>query len=201
MISHLKGTLVQKTPTEAVVDVQGVGYRLSIPLSTYEKLPSPGQPVSILTHLAVREDALQLYGFSTEGERELFRSLILVSGIGPKIAQGILSGLSVGELQDAILNGDIPALTAVSGVGRKTAERIILELKNKIGRMELKETAREPRGAQLKERTEAIVALMSLGYSRGGAEAALRLVLAEPGGQALTIEEMIKRALHHSPRQ
>src|SRR5512140_3308878 len=134
MISFLKGKLVEALPTQVVLDVNGVGYEALIPLSSYDKLPQPGQEVKLLTHLAVREDAHTLYGFMTAAERELFRLLInTVSGIGPKIALNILSGIAVTAFRGAVANGDVKALSQISGVGKKTAERIVVELKDKIG--------------------------------------------------------------------
>src|SRR5437763_14626707 len=134
MITFLHGKLVEALPTQVTVDVNGVGYEALIPLSSYDKLPSRGQEVRLLTHLAVREDAHVLYGFMTTAERELFRLLInTVSGIGPKIALNILSGISVTAFRGAVANGDIKALSQVSGVGKKTAERIIVGLRDKVG--------------------------------------------------------------------
>ena len=134
MITFLHGRLVESLPTQAVVDVQGVGYEVLIPLSSFDKLPPPGQEVRLLTHLAVREDAHVLYGFMSGAERDLFRLLIhTVSGIGPKIALNILSGMNVAALRAAVGRGDVKALSQISGVGRKTAERIVVELKDKIG--------------------------------------------------------------------
>jgi Holliday junction DNA helicase RuvA len=201
MIAHLNGTLVQKTPTEIVVDVNGVGYLVHVPLSTFEKLGAPNEKVSILTYLYVREDTQQLYGFLTEAERELFRLLLSVSGIGPKLAQGILSGLNSTELREAIVTGNILSLTSISGVGRKTAERIVLELRNKLGKLEFAETAVTQTSQQLKTRSEALVALMSLGYARANAEQAIRSVLNESIDKNLSVEELIKRALHHASKK
>src|SRR5882672_12584085 len=134
MITFLRGKLVEALPTQAIVEVQGVGYEVLIPLSSFDKLPAPGGEVQLLTHLAVREDAHVLYGFMTGAERELFRLLInTVSGIGPKIALNILSGISVTAFRGAVANGDIKALSQISGVGKKTAERIVVELKDKVG--------------------------------------------------------------------
>src|SRR5262245_37018764 len=134
MINFLHGKLVEVLPTQLTVDVQGVGYEVLIPLSSYDKLPSPGHEIRILTHLAVREDAHVLYGFMTSPEREMFRLLInTVSGIGPKIALNILSGMNVTALRGAVANGDVKALSQISGVGKKTAERIVVELKDRIG--------------------------------------------------------------------
>src|SRR6202171_2742582 len=134
MITFLHGKLVESLPTQVVVDVNGVGYEALIPLSSYDKLPQPGQEVKLLTHLVVREDAHVLYGFMSVAERELFRLLInTVSGIGPKIALNILSGINVIAFRGAVANSDFKVLSQISGVGRKTAERIVVELKDKIG--------------------------------------------------------------------
>ncbi len=200
MISHLKGTIVRKSPTELAIDVNGVGYSVNISLSTFEAIgPATGE-VRILTYMHVREDAIQLYGFATEAERELFRLLISVSGIGPKMAQGILSGLNPTELKDAIAAGNIPALTSISGVGMKTAERIVLELRNRLGKVEGGEPSVVPTSGQLKARSEAVIALMSLGYSRATAEKTLQQVARESDHGDFTVEEMIKRALHHTAK-
>src|SRR5215475_1171512 len=134
MITFLHGKLVEMLPTQVTVDVHGVGYEVLIPLSSFDKLPQPGHDVKLLTHLAIREDAHVLYGFMTTAERELFRLLInTVSGIGPKIALNVLSGMSVTALRGAVSNGDVKSLSQISGVGKKTAERIVVELKDKIG--------------------------------------------------------------------
>jgi len=201
MISHLRGKLVQKNPTEIVIDVNGVGYLVNIPLSTFEKIDKLDGEVHILTYLHVREDAMVLFGFATEAEREIFRMLISISGIGPKIAQGILSGISTNDLREAVLINNIDAMTSISGVGRKTAERIILELKNKLGKLEVAESPVTPTSRQLKARSEAVIALMSLGFNRSSAEQAVRTVLNESTSKDLSVEELIKRALHHSAKK
>lgn len=201
MISQLRGIPVQKSPTEIVLDVNGVGYHVNIPISTYEKLEQVKGEVTILTYLHVREDAMILFGFVTEAERELFKMLISVSGIGPKIAQGILSGISTNDLREAIQIGNIDSLTSISGVGKKTAERIVLELRSKLGKIEFTEPTQPASGSkQLKNRSEAIIALMSLGYNRTSAEQALRKVLIETQNNDLSVEEMVKKALHHSAK-
>src|SRR5947208_9469978 len=134
MITFLDGKLVSALPTQATIDVNGVGYEVLIPLSSYDKLPAPGQPIEILTHLHVREDAQLLYGFMTGAERDLFRLLVNhVSGIGPKLALAVLSGMSVNSFKIAIVNSDVAAISKISGLGKKTAERIVLELKDKLG--------------------------------------------------------------------
>lgn len=196
MISSLTGTLKVKTPTEVLIDVNGVGYAVSIPLSTFEKLGDAGVETTLLTHLHVREDALQLYGFATEEERYFFKLLISVSGIGPKIAQGILSGISVKELREHIVGGNVLALTATPGVGRKTAERLVVELRDKIVKLEAAPEAAFLASKQHMEvRQEALLALTSLGYNRLVAEKAIRQVLTEANGAELTLEELIKRSL------
>ncbi len=134
MITFLHGKLIEALPTQVIVDVNGVGYEVLIPLSSFDKLPQPGGAVKLLTHLAIREDAHTLYGFMTTAERDLFRLLVnTVSGIGPKIALNILSGISVTAFRGAVAGGDVKALSQISGVGKKTAERIIVELRDKIG--------------------------------------------------------------------
>jgi Holliday junction DNA helicase RuvA len=200
MIAQLTGRLVRSSPTELVLDVNGVGYSVHISLSTFGAVGQAGESLTILTHTHVREDLLQLYGFATETERELFRLLISVSGIGPKMAQGILSGLNPVELKEAIASGNLAALTSISGVGTRTAERIVLELRNKLGKTEAAESGLVPTSAQLKARSEALVALMSLGYSRPSAEKALQTVVREADRQNLTVEELIKRSLHHAAK-
>ncbi|HKS35687.1 MAG TPA: Holliday junction branch migration protein RuvA, partial [Verrucomicrobiae bacterium] len=134
MITFLHGKLIEVLPTQVTVEINGVGYEVLIPLSSFDKLPAPGNEVKLLTHLAVREDAHTLYGFMTSAERELFRLLInTVSGVGPRIALGILSGMNPIAFRGAVANGDVKALSQISGVGKKTAERIVVELKDRIG--------------------------------------------------------------------
>ena len=137
MITFLHGKLLEALPTQVVVEVSGLGYEVLIPLSSYDKLPQPGQPLKLLTHLVVREDAHVLYGFMSTAERELFRLLIhTVSGIGPKIALNVLSGISVTAFRGAVANQDIKVLSQISGVGKKTAERIVVELRDRLAAME-----------------------------------------------------------------
>jgi Holliday junction DNA helicase RuvA len=195
MIGSLTGILKIKSPTEVLLDVNGVGYTVIIPLSTFEKLGELGTRITLLTHLHVREDAMQLYGFGTEQERNLFRLMISVSGIGPKIAQGILSGISVTDLQQYIAKSNLSALTAIPGVGKKTAERLVVELRDKVGKIAA--TAENlPASEDRREmREEALLALTSLGYNRPVAEKALRQVLVEANGKELSLQDLIKKAL------
>ena len=198
MIAFLKGTLTSKSPTEATIDVGGIGYGVSIPLSTFEKLGTPGSPATLLTHLHVREDVLQLYGFASEDERTLFRLLVSVNGIGPRMGLGILSGIPAGDLRAHIASGNTAALTTIPGIGRKLAERLVLELREKIGKAEHAgtfTTPGDPRGAI---HGEAILALTSLGYSRPVAEKAVRAASAEPGASDGTLEGLLKAALRHA---
>jgi Holliday junction DNA helicase RuvA len=169
VITFLEGRLTNSLPTQAVIEVNGVGYEVFIPLSSYDKLPSPGQPVRILTHLHVREDAQILYGFMTAAERDLFRLLVNhVSGIGPKLALAVLSGMSVNHFKAAVVNADVAALSKISGLGKKTAERIVLELKDKVGvtaAWEAASAAHAPTPEQA-QANEAILALIALGYKQ-----------------------------------
>jgi holliday junction DNA helicase RuvA len=196
MIASLTGVLKSKSPTEILIDVNGVGYAVTIPLSTYEKLGEVESKVTLLTHLHIREDAMQLFGFASPDERFFFKLLITVNGIGPKIAQGILSGITVADLKQHIAQENIPALTAIPGVGRKTAERLIIELRDKIGKIEAASLgAQSTSGDEGDLRQEALMALTSLGYNRPIAEKALRQVLAETKGEKLSLQDLIKRAL------
>ena len=197
----MRGTLSYKSPTEIIVDVQGVGYGISIPLSTYERLGSVQSTVTVLTYLHVREDALQLYGFATEEERGIFRLLISVSGIGPKMAQGILSGIGVADLRNHIMHGNLNALTAIPGVGKKLGERLIVELRDKFSKRETTPPVGEgTMDPQSQIRSEALLALMSLGYTRPAAERAVRTALQDADGTQLTLEALIKSSLKHAAK-
>jgi Holliday junction DNA helicase RuvA len=199
VIARLTGKLASKTPAEIVVDVGGVAFALSIPLSTFERLAETGDKVSVYTHLHVREDALQLYGFFTEEERDLFRTLISVNGIGPKMAQGILSGIPVADLKGHILSGNSLALTAIPGVGRKIAERLVVELRDRISKLDgttLSAGASTVNGSRI--RSEALLALTSLGYNRAAAEKAIRGAVQESLDAESSVETLIKAALRHA---
>ena len=196
MITFLDGKLVSALPTQATVDVNGVGYEVFIPLSSYDKLPTVGQAIRILTHLAVREDAHILYGFMTVPERDLFRLLVNnVSGIGPKLALAVLSGMSVSNFKTAVVNSDIAAISKISGLGKKTAERIVLELKDKLGvaaAWEAATAAHAPTPEQ-DQANEAVLALIALGYKQVDAHKAVRDLQTQ--GQAKSAEELVKLAL------
>jgi len=196
MITFLDGKLVAALPTQATVDVNGVGYEVLIPLSSYDKLPAVGQPIRILTHLAVREDAHILYGFMSAPERDLFRLLVNhVSGIGPKLALAVLSGMSVANFKTAVVNSDIGAISKISGLGKKTAERIVLELKDKLGVAAAWEaaTAAHAPSPEQEQANEAVLALIALGYKQVDAHKAVRDLQTQ--GQAKSAEELVKLAL------
>ena len=195
MITFLDGKLVNALPTQAIIDVGGVGYEVFIPLSSYDKLPSPGQPIRILTHLAVREDAHVLYGFMTPAERDLFRLLVNnVSGIGPKLALAVL-GMSVTSFKAAVVNSDVTAISKISGLGKKTAERIVLELKDKLGvaaAWEAASAAHAPTPEQ-EQANEAVLALIALGYKQIDAHKAVRDL--QEKADAKSAEELVKLVL------
>lgn len=199
MYHYLNGKITVKTPTLVVLEVNGVGYELRVSLSTFSSLPALYESVKLFTHFIVREDLQALYGFSTEDEREVFKLLISISGIGPKLAITLLSGVTLPELRRAIQEKDIPVLTAISGIGLKTAERVVIELKDKIGRSESsagKEIVHDPSVSdQMIE--DAVLALVSLGYTKQKAKEAVQKVLKVSGGKKFSVEEMIRSALKH----
>jgi Holliday junction DNA helicase RuvA len=197
MISFLRGKLVDALPTQVSVEVQGIGYEALIPLSSYNKLPQPGQEVKLLTHLVVREDAHTLYGFMTSAERDLFRLLInTVSGIGPKIALNVLSGISVTAFRGAVANSDVKVLSQISGVGKKTAERIVVELKDRVGAVGAWEAASAQRALSAEDQkvNDAVLALMALGFKQIEAQDAVRQAQHGLGPQA-TIEDLVRACL------
>ncbi len=197
MITFLHGKLVEALPTQAIVDVHGVGYEVLIPLSSFDKLPSPGGDVKMLTQLIVREDAHVLYGFMSAAERDLFRLLInTVSGIGPKIALNILSGISVTAFRGAVANSDVKSLSQISGVGKKTAERIVVELRDKVGAAGAWEAASARRALSPDDQkiNDAVLALMALGFKQIEAHDAVRSAQAMLGTKA-TVEDLVRACL------
>jgi len=192
MIAHLRGTLLEKHPGYVIVDAGGVGYEVNIPVSTYTGLPAQGAAVSLRIHTHVREDVLALYGFATAEEKGMFERLLAVSGIGPKLAITVLSGLAVADLVGAIRGGHIEHLVRIPGVGKKTAERMVVELRDKI---ELIAPAREPAAATPALgaiEMDVLSALVNLGCQRAMAEAAVRK--AKAAGVALEFEPLFRRA-------
>ena len=187
MIGRLQGQLAAKNPPQLLVDCHGVGYEVDVPMSTFYNLPELGANVTLLTHFVVREDAQILYGFGTASERETFRQLIKISGVGPRMALGVLSGMSVGDLSQAITQQDAARLTKVPGIGKKTAERLLLELKGKLG-ADLGALGAGP--AKSDVQSDIQQALLALGYNDKEAAAALKALPPEVG-----VSEGIKLAL------
>jgi len=196
MIDYVTGKIEQKNPTAIVVAVNGIGYHINTSVQTYEKIPGIGEQVNIKTYLHVREDILQLYGFADEKERSVFLGLISVSGIGPKQAQTILSGIQINELVQAISESDVNRLTTISGVGKKTAQRLIVELKEKFKSLGLIDESAESSEMMFQFSSleqEAIMALVSLGYRKQTAEKSLIKIRGKE--KILSLEEMIKKVL------
>jgi len=197
VITFLQGKLLEALPTQVILEVNGIGYEVLIPLSSFDKLPQPGNPIKLLTHLVIREDAHSLYGFMTGPERDLFRLLInTVSGIGPKIALNVLSGISVTAFRGAVANQDIKALSQISGVGKKTAERIVVELKDRIGAAGAWEALSAQRALSPEDQkvNDASLALMALGFKQIEAHDSIRKAQAVLGPQA-TVEDLVRACL------
>ncbi|NTU96416.1 MAG: Holliday junction branch migration protein RuvA [Chlorobiaceae bacterium] len=194
MFAYFRGRLVSVLPEEALLEVSGIGYRLMISASTRRRLPEPGSEVLLFSHLAVREDAFQLYGFSTEEERQLFRLLLLTSGVGPRLALAVLSGLEVQEVHEAILANSPERLYGITGVGKKTAARIILELRDKILKLSPVSGIAASGAAHAPQlRDDAVNALVTLGFPRTAVQKAVASILEQHAG--LNVEEIIKYAL------
>lgn len=192
MIALLRGTLLEKHPNQAVVDVAGVGYDVTIPVSTYSSLPDAGAEVRLHVYTHVREDVLALYGFASRDEKTLFEKLISVSGIGPGLAVKVLSGLAAAELLGAIRRGEVDRLVRIPGIGRKTAERIVLELRDKLPAPAGAEEA-APAAALTEVDQDVLSALLNLGCARPAAESAVRK--AKASGAASEFEPLFRRAL------
>jgi Holliday junction DNA helicase RuvA len=195
MIARLSGILIEKSITQCVVDVNGAGYRVVVPLTTFYELPEIGHPVVIHIHTHVREDAIHLYGFYSQEEREVFQLMISVSGIGPKLAINILSGIAAGELVRAITEEDLKRLTGVPGVGKKTAERMILELKDKaikLGREGVTIGTVIKTGDQVKD--DALSALVNLGYKGSAVKDAVDRIMRETP-ETPSLDQLLKQAL------
>jgi Holliday junction DNA helicase RuvA len=206
MIAHLSGTLLSKQATSVIVDVSGVGYEVSIPLSTFYELEDAGSNVQLRIYTHVKEDALQLYGFRTQRERELFINFISVSGIGPKLGIALLSGMSADELITAIKSNNLARLTLIPGVGRKTAERLIVDLREKMTALVASQAAEEPGVAfdpsippsNDDVRSQALSGLLNLGYQKSAAEKAIDSALSEDGES--TVESVLRRGLRKLAR-
>jgi Holliday junction DNA helicase RuvA len=187
MIGYLTGKIISSKPTQILLDVNGVGYLVNISINTFEKI-SDKETVSLFIHTNVKEDSISLFGFFTQSEKEMFELLISISGIGPKLALNVLSGIAVDELKSAISNGNIARLIAIPGIGRKTAERIVLELRAKVEAIRADGIFRETSA-----KDEAISALTTLGYQRQIADKVIRELLSE--NQNFSLEELIRKAL------
>jgi holliday junction DNA helicase RuvA len=185
MIGRLTGTLLEKHPPQILVDVHGLGYEIDVPMSTFYNLPATGEQVALFTHFSVREDAQQLYGFGSAREREVFRTLIKITGVGPKLALSVLSGLNVDELAQAVALQETGRLVKIPGVGKKTAERLLLELKGKLA-----DALPTVAGSPVNVANDALNALMALGYSD---KEALPVLKQLPDG--LSLEESLRQAL------
>jgi len=193
MIAYLQGQLAEATPTQVIVDCHGVGYAVSIPVSSYDKLPAAGGAVKLLTyhHVNAQDGTQQLFGFATAPEREMFRLLISISGIGPKLACNILSSASVTSLRNAITTGDTKTLSALRGIGKKTAERLVLELQDKLGGAESRPLAPSPTDQRL---ADAALALVSLGFKPADAQKSVLAAAAKLSPTA-HVEELVRAAL------
>ncbi len=193
MIGHLTGKVISKKPTQIIIDVNGVGYLVNITLNTFDRISSETESVSLHTYLHVREGALDLYGFFTIAEKEMFELLISISGVGPKLAQGILSGIQIDELKEALRTGNLSRIVAIPGVGRKTGERLIIELREKVDKLsdDIDSPGLAPSKFTVKD--DAVAALTGLGYNQKAADRIIRSILdSKPD---LSIEDLIKEAL------
>ena len=187
MIGRVEGVLVEKNPPQVVVMSHGVGYEIDVPMSTFYNLPRTGEAITLLTHLVVREDAHLLYGFATASERSAFRQLLRISGVGPKVALSVLSGLSVDDLSVAVASQDAARLTKVPGIGKKTADRLVLELRDKVAPIQ-----GSARAEAMPARGDVVNALLALGYNDREAQAAVKQLPAE-----LALADAIRQALKH----
>ncbi len=193
MYHHIKGTLIHKNPAEAVIEAGGVGYQISISLNTFDKLPEAGNQAKLLTYLHVKEDSMQLFGFASEKERKVFKILIGISGIGPKLALTVLSHMAPEDLEQAVANQDMTMLTAISGVGKKTAERLLVELKGKIAEAVVEGLPTiKGQGAGISD--PAIEAMMSLGLNYAEAKSAVEKAKSKLGEKA-PVEQLVREAL------
>ncbi|GJL77559.1 MAG: Holliday junction ATP-dependent DNA helicase RuvA [Nitrospinaceae bacterium] len=195
MISHLKGTLSHKSPIHVVVDVNGVGYQVHVPLSTYYALPEPGGDVFLKIHTHVREDAFKLFGFLTDEEQMIFEKLISITKVGPKLALGILSGMPPEDLMNAVMAQDIAKIATIPGVGRKTAERLTLELKDKLADVAIEFAPSQGPSGEVGVLDDAVSALVNLGYKKPQAEKALKSIW-EKNGKTTPLEDLIKESLN-----
>ena len=191
MIAHLTGKIISKKPTQITLEVNGIGYLLNISINTFDKVEEIGKQISLHTYLSVKEDSLTLFGFYTIAEKELFEILIGVNGVGPKLAINILSGITADEFKDAVLNRNISRLVAIPGVGKKTAERMIIELGDKISKLSDSGTSISPKSYSVKD--DAVAALIGLGYNHKTADNVTRNLIDE--NAEISLEDLIKESL------
>lgn len=191
MIGYITGKIISKKPTQSLIDVNGLGYLVNTSINTFDKICDVGEQISLYTFLSVKEDSLTLYGFYTISEKELFEILISINGVGPKLAQGILSGISSAEFKDAISNSNVSRLVAIPGVGKKTAERMLIELRDKIDKVSESDSKLSSETFTIKD--DAVAALIGLGYNQKTADKIIRSLLEE--NPTLTIEDLIKESL------
>lgn len=199
MIEYLRGKLASKEPTFAVVDVNGIGYGVLIPMSTFDKLPAAGQELELFTHLHVREDAMQLIGFKTLDERKLFLMVQSVSGVGVKLAINVLSGMSVASFCDAIVNADVKALSRISGIGKRSAERLVMELRDKAIELApavgMGGSAEDSSQTSTREAEDAVATLSALGYKQDAARKVISKILQDNGEENLSTQELVRKSL------
>ena len=191
MIAHLTGKIISKKPTQITLDVNGVGYLINISINTFDKIEELGKQISLHTYLSVKEDSLTLFGFYTIAEKELFEILISVNGVGPKLAINILSGITADEFNDAVLNKNVSRLVAIPGVGKKTAERMIIELGDKISKLSDSGTSISLKSYSVKD--DAVAALIGLGYNHKTADNVTRNLIDE--NAEISLEDLIKESL------
>ncbi len=192
MIGRLQGTVIDKQAPDLLLDVQGVGYELLVSLSTFFAIPAVGESVTLHTHFVVREDAQQLYGFTERSERTLFRHLIKVNGVGPKMALGVLSGMSANEFAACVHNNDVDMLVRLPGVGKKTAERLVIEMRDRVGSIEASVSSTNVHAAQPDLTQEAESALIALGYKP---QDAAKMISRVADDETLGVEQLIRSAL------
>ena len=195
MITFLEGIIEEKEPTHVVLNVGGVGYEVVISLNSYDRLPAPGESVRLLTHDHIREDEHRLFGFMTADERRVFTLLLGVSGIGPKISLSALSGMTVREIKVAIKDGDVKRLSSISGIGKKTAERMVIELRDKFGAGEILAASVPGHPESDIKLRDAILALISLGYKRAEAQDLVLRVINQPHMTEATVEDIVRKSL------
>lgn len=191
MIGYITGKIISKKPTQSLIDVNGIGYLVNTSINTFEKLEEVNESTSLYTYLSVKEDSLTLYGFHSISEKELFEILISINGVGPKLAQGVLSGISAEEFKDAIAGNNISRLVAIPGVGKKTAERMMVELRDKIDKVSEGDSTIDSKTFTIKD--DAVAALIGLGYNQKTADKIIRTLLEK--NPSLTLENLIKESL------